>query len=93
MTDTSKTLARAIIPMYFDRHPVAKYNGRAYLPVILEDYTPEHKDWYNIRVLYLDVTSVSQKATNSRGEEVSTTAHSTSTATRSCLPSSRPHPG
>jgi len=69
MTNTSNTLARALIPMYFDQHPVAKYNDRAYLPVILEDHTPENKDWYNMRVLYLDVTSVSQKATNSRGEE------------------------
>ena len=69
MTNASSAPAVASIPLYFDRHEIGKYNGRAYLPILLQDYTPENKDWYNMRVLYLDVTSVSQKATNRWGEE------------------------
>ncbi len=85
MTNASSAPAVASIPLYFDRHEIEKYNGRAYLPILLQDYTPENKDWHHMRYLYLDVTSVSQKATNRWGEEYYYCSLDLDTATRLAL--------
>ena len=69
MTDESDVPAGASIPLFFNNHENDRYNGRAYLPVILQDFTPENRDWYNLRMLYLEVTSICKRATwANRGE-------------------------
>lgn len=45
------------VPIVFKWHPIQKYIGRAYLPIITEDFTSEDYMWRNMRVLYHDVTS------------------------------------
>jgi len=49
----------ATVPIVFSSHENANYNHRAYLPIIVQDYT-EQVDWYSLRVLYLDVTSTTE---------------------------------
>jgi hypothetical protein len=45
------------VPIVFKWHPVKKYVGRAFLPIITEDFRARDNGWSSLRVLYLDVTS------------------------------------
>ena len=44
------------------------YTNRAFLPIIVQDFRPGDSDWYNFRVVYLNVTSVTTKVVQD-GEE------------------------
>jgi hypothetical protein len=62
-TGSNKEQAVASIPIVL--------NDRAYLPIIVQDHRPKDEglDWFNLRVLYLDVTTVTyRKVIN--GDEV-----------------------
>jgi hypothetical protein len=62
--------AVAKVPIVFESHENAYYNHRAFLPIIVQDYRPaEGFNWYNLRVLYLNVTSATDKVKDNRGEE------------------------
>jgi TIR domain len=48
------------IPIVFDRHPHnPQFIGRAYLPVIVNNFDAG-RSWSTLRVIYMDVTSVTQ---------------------------------
>jgi TIR domain len=48
------------IPIVFDRHPHnPKFIGRAYLPIIVNNFDAG-RSWSTLRVIYMDVTSVTQ---------------------------------
>ncbi len=48
------------IPIVFDRHPRRQFIGRAYLPIIVNKFD-SGKSWSTLRVIYLDVTSVTKE--------------------------------
>ncbi len=62
-TGSNKEQAVASIPIVL--------NDRAYLPIIVQDHRPKDEglDWFNLRVLYLDVTTVTHRKVIN-GEEV-----------------------
>jgi TIR domain len=62
--------AIAKVPIVFENHETFSYNHRAFLPIIVQDYRPqEDGDWYNLRVLYLDVTTVTETQRDEDGED------------------------
>jgi hypothetical protein len=64
ITDKNGKQSIAAVPIVFQSHENEDYNNRAYLPIIVQDFRDgEGEDnWYSLRVLYLNVTSVTQKA-------------------------------
>jgi len=54
---TSGTPLTVDVPIVFRWHSVQKYIGRAYLPIITEDFRSQDNMWRSMRVLYHDVTS------------------------------------
>jgi TIR domain len=63
--------AIAKVPIVFERHENPNFNHRAFLPIIVQDYRPPEDglNWYNLRVLYLNVTTATEKVRNGNGEE------------------------
>ena len=61
----------AVVPIVFEYHENDEYNRRAFLPIIIEDYRPRDQrfDWYSLRILYLNVTTVTEKMKDHDGEE------------------------
>jgi hypothetical protein len=61
----------AMVPIVFEKHENNDYNLRAFLPIIVEDYRPQDRraSWYNLRVLYLNVTTATDKVKGEEGEE------------------------
>jgi hypothetical protein len=70
ITDKNGKQSVAAVPIVFQSHENEEYNNRAYLPIIVQDYRDgEGEDnWYSLRVLYLNVTSVAEKVVEN-GEE------------------------
>jgi hypothetical protein len=63
--------ATAMVPIVFENHENDDYNHRAFLPIIIEDFRPQDRrlSWYNLRVLYLNVTTATEKVKGPDGEE------------------------
>ena len=63
--------AIAKVPIVFERHENPNYNHRAFLPIIVQDYRPPEDgfNWFNLRVLYLNVTTATEKVKDGNGEE------------------------
>jgi len=63
--------AIAKVPIVFESHENPNYNQRAFLPIIVQDYRPREEglNWYNLRVLYLNVTTATEKIKGQNGEE------------------------
>jgi TIR domain-containing protein len=63
--------AIAKVPIVFEEHAIPNYKHRAFLPIIVQDYRPQEGglNWFNLRVLYLDVTTVTEKAKDEFDEE------------------------
>jgi TIR domain len=61
----------ASVPIVFEKHENPYFNNRAFLPIIVQDYrTGDGLDWYNLRVLYLNVTTATEKVQDeSSGDE------------------------
>jgi TIR domain len=61
----------ATVPIVFENHENDDYNHRAFLPIIVQNYRPREDgfDWYNLRVLYLNVTTATGKITGENGDE------------------------
>jgi hypothetical protein len=61
----------ATVPIVFENHENDDYNHRAFLPIIVEDFrSPDPRSsWYNLRVLYLNVTTATEKETGKDGKE------------------------
>jgi len=61
----------ATVPIVFETHENDDYNRRAFLPIVVEDYRPHDRrvNWYNLRVLYLNVTTATEKVTDADGKE------------------------
>src|SRR5262249_50304981 len=61
----------ATVPIVFESHENPEYNHRAFLPIIVQDYRPKEEglDWYNLHVLYLNVTTATEKVAEENGEE------------------------
>jgi TIR domain len=61
----------ASVPIVFENHENDDYNHRAFLPIIVQNYRPRDDgfDWYNLRVLYLNVTTATKKISRENGEE------------------------
>jgi TIR domain len=61
----------AAVPIVFENHENPDYNRRAFLPIIVQDYRPRDGglNWYNLRVLYLNVTTATEKVKDEGGEE------------------------
>ena len=61
----------AKVPIVFENHENDDYNHRAFLPIIVEDFRPQDRrlSWYNLRVLYLNVTTATEKVKGPDGEE------------------------
>ncbi len=67
-----KKQSAAMVPIVFEHHEDEAYNHRAYLPIVVEDFLPPHDrrlSWYNLRVLYLNVTTVTKKLKGEDGDE------------------------
>jgi hypothetical protein len=61
----------ARVPIVFEKHR-PELNNRAFLPIIVQDFRPDldgDNSWYNLRVLYLNVTTATREATNAQGEK------------------------
>lgn len=65
--DTAK-VSTAAVPIVFVKHDDPDFIDRAYLPIITQDYHSSTNNWYNLRVLYLNVTTVTEKVVEN-GEE------------------------
>jgi hypothetical protein len=63
--------AIAKVPIVFENHENSNLNHRAFLPIIVQDYRPKEDglNWYNLRVLYLDVTTVTEKERDEDDQE------------------------
>jgi hypothetical protein len=61
----------AKVPIVFENHENDDYNHRAFLPIIVEDFRPQDRrsSWYNLRVLYLNVTTATEKVAGEDGQE------------------------
>jgi hypothetical protein len=61
----------ATVPIVFEHHENSYYNHRAFLPIIVDDYRPKDRrvNWFNLRVLYLNVTTATETAKTEDGEE------------------------
>jgi hypothetical protein len=61
----------ASVPIVFETHENEEYNHRAFLPIVVEDYRPQNGqlNWYSLRVLYLNVTTATEKEINADGKE------------------------
>ena len=62
----------ANIPIVFENHNDDRLNRRAYLPIIVQEFQPNKEgenNWYNLRVCYLNVTTVTDKACLPNGDE------------------------
>src|SRR5262245_3616030 len=70
-TGTGEKQSVARVPIVFENHENDSYNLRAFLPIITQDYRPnsDGHNWYNMRVLYLDVTTATEKEIGKDGEE------------------------
>jgi hypothetical protein len=66
---TWRTLV-AKVPIVFETHENDDYNRRAFLPIVLQNYQPPEQglNFSNLRVLYLDVTTVTE-IVKGEGEE------------------------
>lgn len=72
MTATDSKAAAARVPIVFEDHDGAEHNLKAYLPIIVQDYSSTQRfdtPWYNLRVLYLNVTTATRKVKNADGDE------------------------
>jgi hypothetical protein len=67
----NQELMVARVPIVFEKHEDDNYNHRAFLPIIMQDYRPdaENDDDYHIQVLYLNVTTATEKVIGEDGEE------------------------
>ena len=68
----NKQVSVANIPIVFENHNYGRLNRRAYLPIIVQEFQRNREgenNWFNLRVLYLDVTTVTDKACLSNGDE------------------------
>jgi hypothetical protein len=69
-SNKDETQSIATVPIVFENHENPDYNHRAFLPIIVQDYRArEGLNWYNLRVLYLNVTTATEKARSKDGEE------------------------
>lgn len=69
-TGRDQKQAVASVPIVFENHEIEEYNHRAFLPIIVQDYRDrDGGDWYNLHVLYLNVTTATEKAKGENGEE------------------------
>src|SRR5262249_20100323 len=59
----------ATVPIVFETHENDDYNRRAFLPIVVEDYQGRQSSWYNLRVLYLNVTTATDKVKGADGKE------------------------
>lgn len=67
----SKT-AVANVPIVFENHENQSLNRRAFLPIIVQEFQRDREgenNWYNLRVLYLNVTNVTKKERLENGDE------------------------
>ena len=73
-TKQAETAGQSVanVPIVFEHHEKDEYNLQAFLPLVIQDYRPDlegRNNWYNMRVLYLNVTTVTEKVTDEDGEE------------------------
>lgn len=70
-TGRGEKQSTASVPIVFENHENEWFNHRAFLPIIIQDYRPDSDgyNWYNLRVLYLNVTTATKKETGEDGEE------------------------
>jgi hypothetical protein len=63
--------AIAKVPVVFENHENSHYNHRAFLPIIVQEFRPQEDrvNWYNLHVLYLNVTTATKKVRDNNGEE------------------------
>jgi hypothetical protein len=69
-SDADGKQSTATVPIVFETHENDEYNHRAFLPIIVEDYrSRDRRNWYNLRVLYLNVTTATEMATDADGKQ------------------------
>jgi hypothetical protein len=63
--------AIARVPIVFQGHENSNYNHRAFLPIVVQDYRPQQDapNWYNLSVLYLNVTTATVKERDDQYDE------------------------
>ncbi len=62
----------ANVPIVFEKHDNEALINRAYLPIIVQEFQRDkdgENNWYNIRVLYLNVSTVTSKHALPNGDE------------------------